>query len=1541
MTAMKTILGLDLGTNSIGWALINHNYEEKIGKIIDANSRIIPMSQDILGEFEKGNSVSQTAERTRYRGMRRLRERFLLRRERLNRTLNLLGFLPEHYADCLDRYGKFIDNKEVKLAYYLKDNGKYDFLFKESYNEMLSDFRKNQPQLFSIKPNGEETKIPYDWTIYYLRKKALSQKVEKEELAWILLQFNQKRGYYQLRGEDVERNDNSFEIITQQVVSVKKGEKDKKHEKYEYIAELDNGLIYRASFYSSIEHWVGEKREFIYKETTLKDGSKKISLSFLPTFDEIEQMNKVQKDKMYAKIKLKTEKEIKETNKTVGEYIYDTLLQLPNQKIKGKLVRTIERDFYKDELEKILACQVNLHPELKDDSIYKQAIELLYTSNDDYRNTIQQKGFQYLFLDDIIFYQRPLKSKKSEISDCSFESRKYKDEDNKEVIVHLKCISRSHPLFQEFRIWQWMQNLRIYEREKDVNGKFQTDVDVTVEFLKSEADYVDLFDFLNERKDVDQKALIRFLLESSGLKGKQLTTAIGKYRWNFIDDEKKTYPCNETHNQIVNRLKNVTNISADFLSLEKEVALWHILYSIKDKEEIKSALAKFADKNGLDKESFVESFKKYPLIKSEYGSYSEKAIKKLLPLMRMGKYWSEDNIHPTTKLRIEKLITGEFDETIQNRVREKAINLTEIKHFSGLPLWLVSYIVYDRHSEAGNTGRWTRIADIEKYLDDFKQHSLRNPIVEQVVTETLRVVKDIWKTYGNAEKRLFDEIHIELGREMKNNAEDRKAITENNLKNENTNLRIRTMLAEFANSKYDIAGVRPYSPYQQEALKIFEDGVINSGIEIPEDIAKISKSAQPTSNEILRYKLWLEQKYRSPYTGEIIPLGKLFTPAYQIEHIIPQAVYFDDSFSNKVICESEVNKQKGAQLGYEFIKNHGTEKITLDGGRTVTVFTKAEYEDFVKQNYSKNKGKAKKLLLEDIPDAMIERQLNDTRYISKFIKSILSYLVREEKDDDGVTSKNIISCNGAITSELKQHWGFNDVWNDLMLPRFERLNKLLGTDVYTTYNENYQKMLPTVPLELRKGFQLKRIDHRHHAMDALVIALTTRNHVNYLNNQTALGKKKSKDDKLKDRQDLKHLLCYKTKPDANGNYKWQFHKPWETITQDVRNVLETSIVSFKQNLRVINNTVNYHQKYKDGKKQFIKQEKGDNWAIRKSLHKETVFGKVNLLQIKERKLSAILKDNTINSIVDKNLKTKIKQLKNSGMDAKQIMLFFNENQKQWANVDFNKISAYYYTDETNDNYFATRKSLDTSFDAKKIETSITDRGIQKILLNYLQYKGGNPELAFSPEGIEELNKNITSYNDGKMHKPIIKVRVYEKGSRFAVGFTGNKKDKYVEGAKGTNLFFAIYTNDKGERSYATIPLNEVIERQKQGLPSCPATDESGNRLLFDLSPNDLVYIPTPEEQENPQAVDFEKLSKEQVGRIYKVVSFTGNRLYVIPVNISKTIVDKIEYTQLNKIEFTDDRVSAKEVCLKLNINRLGGIGTLTNKSIREKFDKFK
>lgn len=1444
--ASKTILGLDLGTNSIGWALIKQDFEEKEGEILGLGSRIIPMTQDIKDEFGKGNSISQTADRTNFRGIRRLRERALLRRERLHRVLNELGFLPDHFSKQIDfdkRFGKFINDSETKLAY----NGK-NFLFQASFQEMLNDFREKQPNLL------EKNKlIPYDWTLYFLRKKALSEKITKEELAWIILNFNQKRGYYQLRGEDEEENPNKLiEFYSLTVIDVVPDQETNKKGEVWYSLHLENGWTYRRSSKNSLADWKGKTRDFIVTTDINDDGSIKIDK------EGIERRSfRAPNDTDWTLIKKKTEQIIDSSDKTVGVYIYDELLRNPDQKIKGKLVRTIERKFYKEELNLILSKQIELQPELFTSEHYNRCVRELYRSNKTHQIQLSNKGFLHLFLNDIIFYQRPLKSKKSEITECPLEFRCYKSKDENGNDYYkkefLKAIPKSHPLFQEFRIWQWLSNLKLYSIEDNI--------DVTLNFLTNSNDIAELFDFLNELKEIKQERLIKFLLEKSGLKGKPLNNEVSKYRWNYVED--KTYPMNETRQLITSKLKKVEYVTVDFLTIEKEIMLWHIIYSVTDKFEFEKALRSFANKNNLDAPSFVDVFKKIKPFDSDYGAFSEKAIKKLLPLMRHGKKWKYENIDATVRERIEKLLTGEYDEEIKNRVREKTIHLSSHQDFQGLPLWLSQYIVYNRHSEAEISGKWKSIHDLEVYISEFKQHSLRNPIVEQITLETLRVVKDIWVQFGKSEENYFDEIHIELGREMKHTSDERKRLSNIVSENENTNLRIKSFLHELLLDN-SVDNVRPNSPMQQEALKIYEDGVLKSGINIPEDILKISRSAQPTKTEFQKYKLWLEQKYKSPYTGQIIPLHKLFTAEYQIEHIIPQSRFFDDSLSNKVICESAVNQLKDRQLGMEFIKNNSGRIVDLGFGKSVKVLSEDAYNNFIKEHYKANRAKLNKLLLEEIPERMIERQLNDTRYISKFISQLLSNIVRSETKDEGVISKNILPGNGKITSQLKQEWGLNDVWNELILPRFERLNSITNSTVFTALNTN-QKIIPTVPIELSKGFQKKRIDHRHHAMDALVIACATRNHINLLNNQEA----KSETSRYDLQKKLRNVQKWLDKEGKERVRFTNFFKPWSTFTQDAKSKLETTVISFKQNIRVINKASNYYEKLVDGKKIKIKQE-GTNWAIRKSLHKDTVSGKIDLKRIK---------------------------------------------------VPKDKILT------------ATRKPLDTSFNLKTIQ-SITDTGIQKILTNYLKFMNEDSESAFSPEGIEEMNKNITQYNDGRPHKPIHKVRVFELGSKFALGQTGNKKDKYVEAAKGTNLFFAIYVDEKGKRSYSTIPLNEVIERQKQGLSSVAEINDKGEKLLFSLSPNDLVYVPNENEE---SFINLNILTKDNIKRLYKMVSSTGSECHFVQVNISYLIKSydaksKIgELGSLNKMETTmDSKFRIKEVCLKVNIDRLGNINQIIN-----------
>ena len=272
-----------------------------------------------------------------------------------------------------------------------------------------------------------------------------------------------------------------------------------------------------------------------------------------------------------------------------------------------------------------------------------------------------------------------------------------------------------------------------------------------------------------------------------------------------------------------------------------------------------------------------------------------------------------------------------------------------------------------------------------------------------------------------------------------------------------------------------------------------------------------------------------------------------------------------------------------------------------------------------------------------------------------------------------------------------------------------------------------------MPLELQKGFSIKRIDHRHHALDAIVIACTTRDHVNLLNNESALP----------ENQANKHALSHKLRACEvfviNGKkrtvYK-EFLMPWNNFKSDTYNSLQEIVVSFKQNLRVLTQATNLFTKYVDGEKKQESQHSADHYAIRKSLHKDTVYGHVNLQRITTVSLKEALKN--INRIVDKPLKKKIKELIDAHFNEKQLLTYFKDYAYEWKGYDFRKVKVFYFTDEK-EMMVATRfcNDLVSVFsgkskkqDVEKTIEQITDTGIQKILTNYLHDNLDQIEFAF-------------------------------------------------------------------------------------------------------------------------------------------------------------------------------------------------------------------
>lgn len=1751
---MKRILGLDLGTNSIGWAVVEIDYDKKIVRIIALGSRIIPMGDTEISTFENGGKLkSSAADRTKDKSIRKNKARFLLRRDRLHCVLNLLQWLPEHYKLDIEfvdekgkRSGKIIKGKEPKLAYDIDENGKWHFIFKNAYAEMKQEFKSVHPELFYNKgkskhnksKSDKQTEIPYDWTLYYLRKKGLSQELTKEELAWVTMSFLQKRGYEKVMGKDEkeQKEGEISEITNAKVVSVEplsKKTQDGLNIYHIKLADEYNNIVFEydedASYQitqlnefkllekisklskdnddiakATVEIRISEiknieitdvinthqKRKentiFIYNLAT--GWTPEFQSRYVPklkgthrdfvittTYNQKGIMTKKRNIKMPDKdsdqlIKLKTETSIQEynsINKTVGvgSYIYDALLRNPNQKIKAGLVETIERDFYETELRAILNVQKQFHPELQDKQRYMDAIRMLYPNNESHRDALAQRDFTALLGDDIIFYQRDLKTKKSEIADCRYEYVTFK-KDGKEEKKPLKGIAKSNPLYQEFRIWQFIKRLRIIQLESEnEQGEKLVNIDVSDRYLTPSAKE-DLFEWLNNKKEVTQSAVLKKLgLEESN------------YTWNFEADHKE--PCNSTRYDFILRLKRIKGFDwSTFLNAKSKVhapkkkdgsdgivdgpsneyLLWHFFYSVKKRNErvkgFPSLIEKLLNNAGIDlsyKNKVIEMISSISTYKSEYGTYSEKAIKKLLPFMRLGKYWKQEDVEGIKTIY-----------PIKPEVLDKENIQGEITDLQGLWVSSACYLVYGRYSESSDETHWTQPYQIKDFLlsKEFKHNSINNPVVEKVLRETLMVVHDIWTTFGEEEgtstkedgtpvktyKKYFDQINIEIGTSLKKNSKQKEHDSKKNAENRLANERAFKLLQELKTC-YSLNSVEENSPYPKTKLRILEEGIIDTirfdkdekvydykvetdekkftKKEIKELLKKEASSISP--NDILRYRLWLEQRYISPYTGEPISLSNLFDRTkYQIDHVFPQERITFDSLDNKVICEAIINQAKGAMTGYEFIlKANGK---AFYKGQSIEVSTPIKYIENVEKNIG-NPKKKEILLSKTIPNKFGNNQLNNTRYIAKLAMELLSNIVREEGEKE-FKSKNVLVISGGITSRLKKDWQLDDAWNELIKPRFVHLNQLLETEEFICSRKinGHETEIPVIPTEeitisgeltnnqpkkfIPADVSKKRIDHRHHALDALIVALATNYHVNYINNQSGSDLDINSSQRIGERKDLKaKYMTTKSREDGTKikfflppmqfkeggktfSYKYAYKDlaPQPVFKDVVVFALQNTLATFKQKNQIMRQRTNWitHPDHKEGlPEKDLKQKK--KYSIRQSLHEKTFYGKRtfrpmpienainkpelivenrirNLIQslyqeglsknqivqklketypvvyIKEEcavtqwntcHSISILADDKLKGIADKSGKSKITEKIESAVD----ICVQNILKRHLAKYDSVKLTVSEATSYYDDVVYEEQKVIVDEFRKSGKETGIKidvyarnkDFGDKPLMQN--------PQIAFSADGIEDMNKHITELNNGKSHKPIYRVKFAQTlGKMFPVAEPKEgkpvtvKTKQFVCTDAGCNIVCGIYKSSKGKTKYFVPTLRNFIDAVRNGMELFPESypEYFDFKFKFTLSPLDMVYMPTKDEIENGHLNDCIDYS-----RIYIMNNVEEEHMYFKPCNIAaeifKTEID-LRKDEKGKIigsckgkTANCDGLTIKDYCIPLKVDRLGNI----------------
>ncbi|NMH86915.1 type II CRISPR RNA-guided endonuclease Cas9 [Flavivirga algicola] len=284
--------------------------------------------------------------------------------------------------------------------------------------------------------------------------------------------------------------------------------------------------------------------------------------------------------------------------------------------------------------------------------------------------------------------------------------------------------------------------------------------------------------------------------------------------------------------------------------------------------------------------------------------------------------------------------------------------------------------------------------------------------------------------------------------------------------------------------------------------------------------SEVEKYARITHENLLKFKLWEECKKTCPYTGKAISVIDLFSGEVQIEHIHPWSRSLNDSFINKTLCWADENRRKGDKTPFEFYGGDESNWAAIKE-RALKLFSDTK-------EYPNAYQKFKRFVQRNFDDDFTSRQLNDTRYISKEAKNYLSKICNK-----------VTVSPGQLTAKLRQKWGLNHVLN----------------------TENSKS----------------REDHRHHAIDALVMACTKASYV----------------------QELSKWNRYNRKPELKD-----FPMPWGTFRYDAEKVVDNILVSHKCVKNDI--TVRTHITEKNGKRY-----KNKGVAARGQLHKETVFGKRN------------------------------------------------------------------------------------------------------------------------------------------------------------------------------------------------------------------------------------------------------------------------------------------------------------------------------------------
>lgn len=341
-----------------------------------------------------------------------------------------------------------------------------------------------------------------------------------------------------------------------------------------------------------------------------------------------------------------------------------------------------------------------------------------------------------------------------------------------------------------------------------------------------------------------------------------------------------------------------------------------------------------------------------------------------------------ENITPARRIRALK--AKGWNEKLQKEVIRKKFGGTA----SVCEKYMVEAIeAFKRGETYGNfqarmlKEREDALPDIEKqkYLAPFDkkvdEELVKNTVVFKAVNETRKILNELIRKYGSPEY-INIEVADDLGRSFKERAKIIKRINDN---------------------------------------KKDKDKIANKLIELG-----LRKEGEVKPFDIERYRLWEEQEGKDLYTGEVIPVEKILSGIYDVDHIVPFSLILDDTLQNKALVNLGVNRQqKGQQVPLGYLSSADKEDYLK---RVNTLFKKKKisikkYKYLTLSNLYGNR---------DLLSEWKSRNINDTRYITRFLVNYLSANLLFNSDK----AKNVFGVKGIITSRMRRLWLNKKTWGD-------------------------------------------------------------------------------------------------------------------------------------------------------------------------------------------------------------------------------------------------------------------------------------------------------------------------------------------------------------------------------------------------------------------------------------------------------------------------------------------------------------------------------